>query len=152
MRVRYIALLPLAALMTGLVFLLTSLIVSSLEKRFSRSEAPAAFEIVRYETECDSLRRRIEEAARDLDACEAFPGCLNSQNICPVVMQDELMLEYEGLRRAAESRCAEVPVYVTLVSATCPITADDCAERNCSRAPDAVGQGVTNTTDVLFFF
>jgi len=63
MQLRCIAFLPLAALVTGLVFLLASSIVSGLEATLAPPEQVASFEIVRYETECEILERRIEEVA-----------------------------------------------------------------------------------------
>lgn len=121
MRVRFIAFLPPAALVTGLLLLLSYSIVSTLEANFSRGgdETLTTFEIVQYETECESLGRRIEAIARDVRSCQALPGCLRSENICPVAIQEEMALEYQGLRIQAQSRCAELPTHVSLVSAMC---------------------------------
>ena len=134
MRTRCIAFLPPAALATGLVFLLTSSIVSGLEATFEVRQPAASLEIVRYETECEILERRIEEVARDVQSCEALPGCLRSENICPAYMQEEIALEYERLRFAVRERCAGVPTYVTRVAAICSSSIVKCSTELCAGA------------------
>jgi hypothetical protein len=150
MRVRCIAFIPPAALVTGLIFLLASSIVSGLEATLlaPAPEALGSYEIVRYETECEILERRIEEVARDVRSCEALPGCLRSENICPDYMQEEIAREYERLRLAVGERCTGVPTYVARVAATCSSSVVDCSTGLCvgteevggaispSRAPD----------------
>jgi hypothetical protein len=131
MQLRCIAFLPPAALVTGLLFLLASSIVSGLEATLAPPEQVTSFEIVRYETECEMLERRIEEVARDVHACEALPGCLRSENICPASMQEEIAREYERLRLAVRERCAGVPTYVTRAGAVCSGSVVDCSKGRC---------------------
>ena len=77
MRIRCIAFLPLASLITCVLFLLASSFLVAIETTLaplivSESTAIAGtptIELIRFETECEGLRRRIEELARD--ACEA---------------------------------------------------------------------------------
>lgn len=135
MRLRCLAFLPPAAGMTALSLLLASSIVSGLESHLVRpaKAAPSGpFELVRYETECEMLERRIQEVARDVQSCQALPGCLESENICPDAMQRELAHEYERLRASVVERCTGVPTYVTRVAATCPSGAPVCTSELCS--------------------
>lgn len=122
MRIRCIAFILPAALITAAILLLTSAIVSGLESRFSASEPSSVFEIVRHETECDGLWRRIAQVARGGHSCEAMPGCLSSQNICPLTLQREFAAAYEELRQTVESRCGDLRRSVTRVSTTCVAT------------------------------
>jgi hypothetical protein len=134
MRIRFIAFiafLPPAALVTALILLIASSLVSTLEQRITGGDASAGFETVRYETECESLARRIEAVARDVQSCEALPGCLRSENICPVELQGELAHEYEVLRRVARDRCSDLPTHVTRVAASCSADPQPCSLEEC---------------------
>lgn len=141
MRIRCIAFLPPAALATGLVFLLTSSIVSGLEATLEVRQLARSLEIVRYQTECEILKRRIEEVARDVQSCEALPGCLRSENICPAYMQEEIAREYESLRIAVRERCAGVPTFVTHGAATCSSSVVHCPTGLCVET-NVSGEGI----------
>ncbi len=113
MRMRCVVFLPLAAVITGALFALTVSIVWALEARLAPPPASPAIAISLHETECEQLRRRISELAREASACEAHPGCLHSPILCPIVMREERAREYEALRSAVESRCSGLPTYAT---------------------------------------
>ena len=142
MRLRCIVFVPPAALVTGGIFLLTSSIVSALESTFATPEPVAHYEIVRFETECEALEEQTAELARFVDSCEALPGCLESQNICPSAMREELAEEYNRLRLEVQSRCTGLPVYATPVSASCALPAEDCSQGSCDAA-DADWEGAS---------
>ena len=139
MRIRCIAFLPLAALATGLLFLMASSLFSTIESTLVPAIVPAiaagagtpTFELIRYETECEGLRRRIEELARDASSCDAHPGCLESPILCPIVMGRDLALQYDRLRRAARSRCTGLPTYATRAGSSCSHADDACVARRC---------------------
>ena len=139
MRLRCIAFLPPAALVTGLIFLLTSVLMakfeSGIESNFSTSEVPDPIALVRYETQCERLERQIREVARDVSSCEALPGCLRSENICPVSMAAELARTYDRLRVTASERCTGLKTYVTQVSASCTSDGMGCGTELCAAPP-----------------
>ncbi len=143
MRIRCIVFLPLGALITCVLFLLASSLVSTIELTLAPVIAPfiladsggaatPTLELIRFETECEGLRRRIEELARDASSCEAHPGCLESPILCPMVMGKDLELEYDRLRRAAQSRCTGLPTYATRSDRSCSVGDDACEARLCN--------------------
>jgi hypothetical protein len=156
MRIRFIAFLLPAALVTVLILLtssvITSKLVSNLEQRMTGGQVSATVAKVRYETECESFARRIEAVARDAQSCEALPGCLRSQNICPVELQQQLAHEYDVLRRVASERCSELPTYVTRVAASCVVIPEDCSLGQCRAAsgtsPPPGSSGTSDTSDL----
>ena len=113
MRTRCIVFLPLAALITAALFVLSASIVWALEATLASERGISAIEVSLHETECETLRRRIGEVAREASVCEAHPGCLRSPILCPIVMREELAREYEALRSAVEARCTGLPTYAT---------------------------------------
>lgn len=138
MRLRCIAFLPPAAIMTGLIFLLTSSIVSALESKFARSDRVDRFEIVRHESQCEFLERRLDEVARDVHSCEALPGCLHSTKLCPERILDELSDDYDRLRFALRDECPGSASQVARVSLTCSTDARDCTLGHCDASGTAV--------------
>ncbi|MEE8164816.1 MAG: hypothetical protein V3T64_04545 [Myxococcota bacterium] len=144
MRIRCIAFLPPAALITCVQFLLASSFVSTVESTvapvmmpfivpaIAAGAATPTIELIRFETECEGLRRRIEELARVASSCDAHPGCLRSPILCPIVMGQDLELEYDRLRSAAQSRCTGLPTYATRAGRSCPVGDDVCEARLCS--------------------
>jgi len=152
MPLRCIAFLPLAAIVTGLILLLTSSLVSGLESTLVVSSSNRVFEVVRYETECELLERRIEEVARDIRSCEALPGCLQTKNLCPTGFREELMLEWERLRLGVQSGCTGLPTYATRVSTTCSSSGSDCSTGLCLSADeDGEDTLATPPPDVFLF-
>jgi hypothetical protein len=152
MRVRRIAFLPPAALVTGALFFLTSSIVSGLESTLVQQKVSDAIPIALYETECELLERRIEEVARDIQSCEALPGCLQSQNLCPEALQTQLSEEYDRLRWAVGERCAGVPTYVTRVSATCAEDSVDCSVGLCPESNESSPDPSSSPDPGIFLF
>jgi hypothetical protein len=94
--------------------------------------APPTIELIRFETECEGLRRRIEDLARIASSCEAYPGCLEFPISCPIVMGRELELEYERLRMAARARCTGLPTYATRDGGSCAVGDDVCEAGRCN--------------------
>ncbi len=142
MRIRCIVFLPLAALITCVLFLLASSLVSTIELTLAPVIAPfiladsggaatPTLELIRFETECEGLRRRIEALARDASSCDVYPGCLQSPIRCPIVMGEDLELEYDRLRRAAQSRCTGLPTSATRSDRSCSVGDDACEARLC---------------------
>ena len=139
MRVRCIAFLPLSVLITSLLWLLASSFVSTIESTLTPIIVPAiaagvvtpTIELIRFETECEGLRRRIEELARKASSCAAHPGCLQSPLLCPIVMGEGLEREYDQLRRAVQARCTGLPTYATRAGRACSIGDEACEARHC---------------------
>lgn len=157
MRVQSIAFVPPAALVTGLLFFLTSSLVSAIEGAFvpPSPDAPgtAVHEIVRHETECEALRRRIEEVAQDANTCERHAGCLGSPLLCPIVMAEGLELEYERLRSAVLERCIDVPTYAMPASSSiCGEGDADCAAAVCHLSEEWSEPVTGATTPGVFVF
>ena len=95
-------------------------------------ERMSSFEVDHYETECERLDRRIEEVAREVHSCEALPGCLRSENICPASMQAAIARGYERLRLAVRERFVGAPTFVTRIGAACSISVVDCSKKCCN--------------------
>jgi hypothetical protein len=152
MQFRFIAFVPPAALVTGLVFLLTSSIVSGLEATLAPAEQVGTIELVRYETECETLESRIEELAREVQSCEAIPGCLRSENLCPAYVQEEISREYERLRLTVRERCAGVPTTVTRVSAICSSSGVKCPTGLCDGMKISDEAMMSSPAPGVFFF
>ena len=104
MRTRLIFFLPLAALVTAALFVGALSLFSTLEANFVPETAPA-IRLVRYESSCAAIQRQASEMARAATACEADPSCLVSPLVCPVVMDEVRLLEYERLREVLENQC-----------------------------------------------
>jgi len=160
MRIRCIAFLPLAALMTCVLLLLASSFVSTIESTLVPVIVPASavgavtpmIELIRFETECEGLRRRIEELARDANSCDAHPGCLESPILCPLVMGPDLERKYDRLRSAAQSRCKGLPTYATPAGRSCPVGDDACEMRLCSAQDGwAAEVGLSDPPTVFLF-
>ena len=155
MRIQTIAFLPPAALITAFLFFLTSSIVSALEAKFSESLPIQIVEIIPHETDCQLLERRIAAVEVDLQYCEAFPGCLDSNNICPSQVRDDYLGEYQMLKAKMLHRCSGVPTYASRVSTECFEGSTSCGVGRCglsgTPALNAPGMGETNTPGVFVF-
>ena len=139
----FVFLLP-ATMITMLLFFLASSFVSRIETQLApvmgpfimpavaSGSATPTIKLIRFETECEGLRRRIEELARMASSCEAHPGCLESPIRCPIVMGRDLELEYGRLRMAAQSRCTGLPTYATRDGGSCAVGDDVCEARRCN--------------------
>ena len=120
MHARWIVFVPPAAVVTGSLFFLSSAISSTLEARLRPPPEPSTFALVRYETECERLSRRIEELAWEATTCEVHPGCLGVPSLCPIVMSAALESEYQQLQDAMLARCAGQPTYARRSESGCP--------------------------------
>ena len=164
MRIRCIAFLPLAALITCGLLLLASSFVSTIESTLAPVIVPLivpasaagavtpTIELIRFETECEGLRRRIEELARDASSCDAHPGCLESPILCPMVMGKDLEREYDRLRSAAQSRCKGLPTYATPAGRSCPVGDDACEARLCSAQDGWAAEVALSAPPTVFLF
>lgn len=82
----------------------TATFVSAVE----RSRAPAAeppFEVRRYETACDVLRREIHVLSHRVVRCDLTPECQGSPLLCPIAQDPRIEREYERLRDALHEQC-----------------------------------------------
>lgn len=132
MRFRVNAFSSSASLMTSWMLLLTSSIVSGLGSTLEMSDPDGGtIDLVRYETECELLERRVQEVARDVRSCQALPGCLYSASICPDTIQSELDHEYEQLRLAVRERCTELFPIASQTIETCSSVGNDCSMAAC---------------------
>jgi len=110
MRLRLIAFLPPAALVTFLLLVSASSFVSAIEKSLA-AESEAVLIPIRvqsYESECDALGRELRTLSHAVTNCDAEPLCLGSPLLCPVTMDANAEREYQRLRSALSDRC-EVP-------------------------------------------
>ena len=105
MRLRYIAFLPLAALMTLVLFGSASSLVSALDRSLSAEVESPSMRLVRFETECDVLYREIHTLSHEVTTCQAEPTCSRSPLLCPVVVDEEFDREYRRLRTALNQEC-----------------------------------------------
>ena len=104
MRLRLIAFLPIAALITFLLLVTASSFVSALERSLMTEPAePLAYPVKRYETECDALYREIHALTHRATQCDA--SCEGSPLLCPAAMDRALDLEFKRLRGVLHERC-----------------------------------------------
>ena len=112
MRLRLIAFLPAAALVAGLLLVTTSSFVSAVERSWSAEPppAPAPIRIRRYETECEGLRREIDQLIEASTSCDRELACLGSPLLCPITMTSKTEERYEALRETLADRCETPPI------------------------------------------
>ena len=110
MRLRLIAFLPPAALVTFLLLVSASSFVSAVEQSLIAESAAVLvpIRVQSYESECDVLTRELRTLSHAVTSCDAEPSCLGSPLLCPVTMDANAEREYQRLRSALSERC-EVP-------------------------------------------
>ena len=109
MRLRLIAFVPPALLMTLVLLLSMSTFVSAVERSLvgdSEIVTPP-IRVQRFETECETLYREMYAISRAATSCDEEPSCLGSPLLCPVMMDDELEAEYQQLRTELIARCGD---------------------------------------------
>ncbi len=117
MRLRILACLPVAALITFLVMVSAS---SALEGSVSALEgaegmrggrhvegfgAQAPIPLVRRESECDRLFREAHTLSHEVTTCELAPACNGSPLLCPAAQDARVERAFERLRSALHERC-----------------------------------------------
>jgi hypothetical protein len=104
MRLRLLAFLPPAALITAALLVSASSFVSAIETSFV-PEPIMAVEVQRFESDCEVLHRRILEISWSATNCHADLQCLGSPILCPITMDRDKELEYRNLRSEFDARC-----------------------------------------------
>jgi len=106
MRLRLIAFLPVAALITFLILVTASSFVSALERSLMTEPAkPTAYPVTKYETECDVLYREIHALSHRATQCDEVPSCEGSPLLCPAALDREVDREFKRLRTVLSERC-----------------------------------------------
>jgi hypothetical protein len=160
MRIRCIAFLPPAALITCVLLLLLSSLASTIESTLAPVILPAlaagastpTIELIRFETECEGSRRRSEGLAADASSCDGHPGCLQSPILCPMPMGRDLELERDRPRSAAQSRCTGLPTDATPAGRDCSLGDDACEARLCSAQDGWAAELALPDPPTVFFF
>ena len=125
MRLRLIAFVPVAMLVSFLISVSVSSLVSALAESILVRTQPSLepIRIQPFESECDRLSREFETIMQFSDIaytsvarnCQLKPRCLESPLLCPIATDIQIEREYQRLRIALHTRC-EVPL--ALVNAT----------------------------------
>ena len=119
MRLRILACLPVAALITFIALLSASSFVSALEGSASSLEglpsgrgghgggfgSPASITILRHESECDRLFREAHALSHEVTTCELAPACQGSPLLCPAAQDQRVERAFERLRSVLHERC-----------------------------------------------
>ena len=105
MRLRLLVFLLPAALIAATLLVSASSFVSALETSLTPVEM-TVINVQRYESDCDVLSREISEISRSATNCDADLQCLGSPILCPITMDAEKELEYQGLRVEFGRRCS----------------------------------------------
>ncbi len=105
MRIRLLAFLPVALLMTMLCLLSASSLVSAVETALP-SFGPRSLDLRLYETTCHVLAREIREIGRRATNCDRDLLCLDSPILCPILLEKEEASRYERLQARFEEGCA----------------------------------------------
>jgi hypothetical protein len=104
MRLRLLAFVPPAAVISALLLVSASSLVSALEAKLTPNVSSAIL-IQRYESFCDGLERRIEVLSRAATSCDQDIQCLGSPILCPIAMDEEMQREYRELQAERIEQC-----------------------------------------------
>jgi len=104
MRLRLLAFVPPAAVISAVILVSASSLVSALEAKFTPTVS-SAIPIQRYESFCDRLERKIEVLSRAATSCDQDIQCLGSPILCPIAMDEEMQREYRELQAERSSQC-----------------------------------------------
>jgi hypothetical protein len=104
MRLRLLAFFPPAAFVTAVLLVSVSSLVSALETSLT-PDVMIAVKVQRYESDCDVLKRKINELSRNATSCDADLQCLSSPILCPIEMDAAQEREYRNLRAEFAMRC-----------------------------------------------
>ncbi|MEM9177754.1 MAG: hypothetical protein AAGC67_21295 [Myxococcota bacterium] len=105
MRLRLLAFLPVAGLITFLLLLSASSLVSALERSVVPDEIPGPMRITKYETVCEGLFRELHALSHEVAACTGQSACVDSPLLCPAALDDEIDHTYRRLRTALHEQC-----------------------------------------------
>ena len=107
MRVRLIAFLPLATLISVLLLSSASSFVSAIERAWipDSSDLLPIMRIRQFETKCDQLFREIHALSHETPRCDESRECLGSPLLCPSTMDAEIDREFQRLRSVLNERC-----------------------------------------------
>ena len=104
MRLRLLAFVPPATLISAAVLISASSLVSALESNFTYDAIPT-ISLERFESRCDGLDREIEALSRAATNCDQDIQCLASPILCPIAMNEEAEREYLALREERREHC-----------------------------------------------
>lgn len=106
MRLRLLAFLPIAGVITFAILVSAASIVSALERSVVPPTAPEPpIRVSRFETECERLVRDLHELTHEASSCETQSACAASPLLCPVALDTNLDREFQRLRSALHARC-----------------------------------------------
>ena len=106
MRLRLLAFVPPAALISGVLLMSASSLVSALESTFI-PPVSSTFSIERFESRCEQLDREIAVLSRGATACDQDLQCLYSPIVCPIAMDPEAERNYQALQAERSDHCGE---------------------------------------------
>ena len=104
MRLRLLAFVPPAALITGALLVSASSLVSALETSFTPTVS-SAIEITRFVSRCDELDQEIDALSRAATSCDQDLQCLRSPILCPISMDERMARDYRALREERREQC-----------------------------------------------
>ena len=104
MRIRLLAFILPATLISAALLIVATSLVSALESKFMPA-VRSTIELVRFESRCDVLNRKIGAISRSATNCEEDLQCLGSPILCPIVMDERTEREYRALREELAEQC-----------------------------------------------
>ena len=114
MQFRFLAFLPVAAVITFFILFSASSFVSAVERTILAEPLPAPIQVRMYESECDALFREIHDLSHEVSSCEAESvvpppsldaACQRSPLLCPAAMDNRVDREFKRLRDVLSERC-----------------------------------------------
>jgi hypothetical protein len=107
MRIRLIAFLPIATLISILLLSSASSLVSAVERAWipHSTDLLPIMRVRQFETECEELFREIHALSHETTRCDESPECLDSPLLCRSAMDVEIEREFQRLRTALNERC-----------------------------------------------
>ena len=106
MRLRLLACLPLAGLITFLTFFTASSLVSALEGSVAVEEPTLGpMRVTKYESVCEGLFRKLHALSHEVTGCSERAACEGSPLLCPAALDEEIDHTYRRLRTALHEQC-----------------------------------------------
>ena len=107
MRLRLLACLPVAGLITFLLFLSAASLVSALERSVTGEEALLEpMRLTKLETVCDGLFRELHALSHEASICGERARCAErSPLLCPAALDEDVDDAYRRLRTALHAQC-----------------------------------------------
>ncbi len=106
MRLRLLAFLPLAGLITLLLLSSAASLVSALESSVvGGASSSGPMPVTKYETPCDALVRQLHALSHEVSHCGEATACGESPLLCPAALDEEIDQTYRRLRTALHAQC-----------------------------------------------